>query len=78
MIGSTITESSTVAEVLEAHGAAADRVLRRYGLYCFGCHHSTSESIAGAARVHGIESRRVEALVSELNRAGRDEVGGAL
>ena len=73
-----ITESSTVAEVLEAHGAAADRVLRRYGLYCFGCHHSTSESIAGAARVHGIGGRRVEALVSELNRAARGEVGGTL
>ena len=73
-----ITESSTVAEVLEAHGAAADRVLRRYGLYCFGCHHSTSESIASAARVHGVEGRRVEALVSELNRAARGEVGGTL
>ena len=73
-----ITPASTVAEVLETYGAAADRVLRRYGLYCFGCHHSTSESIASAARVHGVEGRRVEALVSELNRAARGEVGGTL
>ena len=73
-----ITPASTVAEVLETYGAAADRVLRRYGLYCFGCHHSTSESIASAARVHGVEGRRVEALVSELNRAARGEGGGTL
>lgn len=73
-----ITQSAVVAEVLEAHGAAAERVLRRYGLYCFGCHHSTSESIALAARQHGIEGRRVEALVNELNRAVRDETGGTL
>jgi len=64
-----IGKTSTVAEVLEAHGAAADRILRRYGLYCFGCDRSTAESIEMAARQHGIDHRRVDRLVAELNQA---------
>lgn len=65
----SINRHSTVAQVLETHGAAADRVLRRHGLYCFGCHHSTSESIELAARQHGVDPRHVDLIVKELNRA---------
>jgi CMP-N-acetylneuraminate monooxygenase len=61
-----ITRASTVAEVLEAHGPDADRVLRRYGLYCSGCHHSTAESIEAAARQHGVDAHRLELMVREL------------
>lgn len=64
-----VTRLSTVAELLETHGADADRVLRRYGLYCRGCYHSTAESIEQAAQIHGVDSRRVDALVRELNQA---------
>ena len=55
------------ADLIETAGA--DRVLRRFGLYCSGCHHSTSDSIEMAARQHGLEPRRVELLLKELNRA---------
>ena len=64
-----VSAQSVIAEVLEAHGAVADQVLRRYGLYCFGCHHSTAESIELAARQHGVDARRVDHLVKELNHA---------
>jgi CMP-N-acetylneuraminate monooxygenase len=63
-----IDSSSTVAELLETHGDRADRILRRYGLYCLGCHHATSESLAMAARQHGLEPKRCELLVKELNQ----------
>ena len=65
---STMT-NATVAEVLEAFGADADRIFRRYGLYCSGCHHSTAESIETAARQHGIDRRHTDALVNELRSA---------
>jgi hybrid cluster-associated redox disulfide protein len=65
----TISGASTVAEVLEAHGSTADRILRRYGLYCSGCQHSTAESIEAAARQHGVDGHRVELLIRELARA---------
>ena len=64
-----ISRQSTVAELLEAYGDEADRVLRRYGLYCRGCQHSTAESLELAARQHSIDSRRVDLLVTELNHA---------
>lgn len=64
-----VTSASIVAEILEAHGPTADRVLRRYGLYCLGCAHGISESIALAARQHGVDDRRVDLLVRDLNGA---------
>jgi len=72
-----ISRQSTVAELLEAYGADADRVLRRYGLYCRGCQHSTAESLELAARQHGVDSRRVDLLVNELNHAIAGPATGA-
>jgi CMP-N-acetylneuraminate monooxygenase len=67
-----IDRRSTVAEVLETHGQTADRILRRYGLYCSGCHHSTAESIEMAARQHGVDAHGVDMLVRELARSCGD------
>ena len=67
-----IDARSTVAELLETHGPDADRVLRRYGLYCSGCQHSTSDSIGMAARQHGLEAERVAHLLAELNATFAD------
>ncbi len=68
-----IALSSTVADVLETYGDRADRVLRRYGLYCLGCQHSTAESLEMAARQHGLEARRCDLLIKELNQAFHGE-----
>jgi len=68
-----IDPGSTVAEVLEAHGDRADRILRRYGLYCLGCQHSTAESLQMAATQHGLEPKRRDLLIRELNQAFHGE-----
>ncbi|HUK33902.1 MAG TPA: MBL fold metallo-hydrolase [Vicinamibacterales bacterium] len=68
-----IAPTSTVAEVLETHGDRADRILRRYGLYCLGCQHSTAESLEMAARQHGLEPKRCDLLIKELNQAFHGE-----
>jgi len=70
---SPVAPASTVAEVLEAHGDRADRILRRYGLYCLGCQHSTAESLEMAARQHGLEPKRCDLLIKELNQAFHGE-----
>ena len=70
---SPIATTSTVAEVLEAHGDRADRILRRYGLYCLGCQHSTAESLEMAAQQHGLEPKRCDLLIKELNQAFHGE-----
>ena len=68
-----IAATSTVADVLEAHGDRADRILRRYGLYCLGCQHSTADSLEMAARQHGLEPKHCDLLVKELNQAFHGE-----
>jgi CMP-N-acetylneuraminate monooxygenase len=62
-----ITGDSVIADVVETHGHDAERILRRYGLYCAGCHHSPSESLAQGARAHGLEGAQIHRLVRELN-----------
>jgi CMP-N-acetylneuraminate monooxygenase len=68
-----IAATSTVADVLEAHGDRADRILRRYGLYCLGCQHSTADSLEMAVRQHGLEPKRCDLLIKELNQAFHGE-----
>ena len=63
-----IDPSSTIAELLETHGDRADRILRRYGLYCLGCQHSTSESLEMATRQHGLDEKHRDMLIKELNQ----------
>jgi hybrid cluster-associated redox disulfide protein len=70
-----IGRTSIVAEVLEAYGPEADRVFRRHGLYCLGCHHSTAESIESAARQHGVNAHGLDLLLREL--AGARDVSHA-
>ncbi len=65
----TITGDTAIADVLEFYGDDADKILRRYGLYCLGCHHSTFESISIGARNHGINGADVDKLLLELNKA---------
>jgi len=68
-----IDSAATVAELLETHGDRADRILRRYGLYCLGCQHSTADSLAMAARQHGLEPKRCDMLIKELNQTFHGE-----
>jgi CMP-N-acetylneuraminate monooxygenase len=68
-----IAPTSTVADVLETHGDRADRILRRYGLYCLGCQHSTADSLEMAARQHGLDPKRCDLLIKELNQAFHGE-----
>ena len=45
------------------------RSVRRYGLYCAGCHHSTADTIAQGAASHGLDDCHIQKLLRELNEA---------
>ena len=64
-----ISESSVVGELIERHGEQADRIMRRYGLYCVGCHRSTEDTLASGADAHGLDGRQRGRLVRELRQA---------
>jgi CMP-N-acetylneuraminate monooxygenase len=63
-----VGQASVVASLIESHGDQVVRILRRYGLYCAGCHRSTYESLQTAARQHGLDQAQTETLVRELQQ----------
>lgn len=62
-----ITAQTPIATILERKGEAADRILRRQGLYCTGCQHSTSDTLAHGAKAHGLSEDQVTRMLVELN-----------
>lgn len=69
-----ITLETPVAELTERFGPSADRIMRRYGLYCVGCHRAPFESIGQGAAQHGLAENQVERMMRELRvRAGAAE-----
>jgi CMP-N-acetylneuraminate monooxygenase len=65
---SVVSTRATVAALIEQHGEHAERVLRRYGLYCGGCHRANYETLHAAASQHGLNSDELDRLVVELQR----------
>lgn len=59
-----ITRDMTVGDVLQANPKTAD-VFRSMGMQCLGCPSATGESIAGAARTHGLSEDEVLAKLNE-------------
>ena len=63
-----ISVEAIVGDLIEEYGDQADRVLRRYGLYCTGCSHSAWCSIEDSGRIHGVPDTKIAHLTQELNR----------
>ncbi len=65
-----VTRDMTVGDVLKANPRTAD-VFRAMGMHCLGCPSATGESVAGAARTHGLSE---EELLEKLNAVGFGEM----
>lgn len=65
-----ITRDMTVGEVLKANPKTAD-IFRDMGMQCLGCPSATAESIAGAARTHGLSE---EEVLQKLNSVEQGEM----
>lgn len=59
-----ITKDMTFGEVLKKHPETV-KTFFQYGMHCFGCHLSVSETIEQGALAHGVS---VEDLITELNK----------
>ena len=65
MTGDTkITKDMTFGEVLKKHPETV-KTFFEYGMHCFGCHLSVSETIEQGALAHGVS---VDQLVEDLNK----------
>jgi CMP-N-acetylneuraminate monooxygenase len=58
---------NSVSEIVQRHGKSAERIMRRYGLYCVGCQNAEAESIVQAGATHGLAQSNVDRLLKELN-----------
>jgi CMP-N-acetylneuraminate monooxygenase len=61
------SDQRTVAALIDRGGERAERVMRRYGLYCGGCHRATYETLQTAAEQHGLNPVEFTRLVAELD-----------
>lgn len=65
-----ITRDMTVDEVLKANPRTAE-VFREMGMQCLGCPSARAETVAGAARIHGVSE---EELLKKLNEVEAGEM----
>jgi hybrid cluster-associated redox disulfide protein len=65
-----ITKDSTVGEVIKANPKAAE-VFQQMGMKCLGCPSASSETVANAAEIHGMDLHR---LLEELQSVGMGEM----
>lgn len=72
-----ITRDMTVGDVLQANPKTAD-VFRSMGMQCLGCPSATGESIAGAARTHGLSEDMVLTKLNEVEQGEMSEATKAL
>lgn len=63
-----ITQDTVIADLLEDYGIEADQILRRYGMYCFGCQHSTFDTLFIGAKSHSINMNDLNRMILELNQ----------
>jgi CMP-N-acetylneuraminate monooxygenase len=63
-----ISESTNVLEIVNNY-PNSEPILRRYGLYCFGCANAIKEDIKQAADYHGLDESSSKNLIMELNNA---------
>jgi len=59
-----ITKDMTFGEVLKKHPETV-KTFFEYGMHCFGCHLSVSETIEQGALAHGVS---VDQLIEDLNK----------
>ena len=59
-----ITKEMTFGEVLKKYPETV-KTFFQFGMHCFGCHLSTTETIEQGAMAHGVD---VDKLIEDLNK----------
>ncbi len=44
------------------------KVMMDYGLHCVGCPASAYDTIENGAKLHGLNSKKIEKLIADLNK----------
>jgi len=61
-----INGKMTLGEVVKKYPETAE-VMFKYGLHCIGCHVAAYETIEQGALVHGLDKKKIEMMLKEMN-----------
>ena len=61
-----INKNMTFGELLKQFPKAGP-ILAAYGLHCIGCHIGVFETIEQGAQAHGLDSAKIDAMMTDLN-----------
>lgn len=62
-----ITKTMTLGEVIEKYPKSVD-IFMKYGLHCIGCSVATWETLEQGAVAHGMDNKKIDSLLEELNK----------
>lgn len=64
-----ITKTMTFGEITTKRPESID-IFMKYGLHCVGCSTATWETLEQGAMAHGIDDKKLDILLKELNKLG--------
>ena len=62
-----IKKTMSLGEIVSKYPESAD-ILIKYGLHCIGCFVATYETLEQGAMAHGIEGKKLNNMLKELNK----------
>jgi iron-sulfur cluster assembly accessory protein len=65
-----ITKDMTIGEVIDAYPVTAEILLNK-GVHCIGCGARFLETIGQGLKSHGLSEKKIDAIVSDLNKAAK-------
>jgi len=69
-----IENRMSIATILENGGDEALKTMEKYGLFCASCDASLGESIEDGCKLHGIDKKKSELLVLELEKILKNKI----
>ena len=61
-----ITKKMTFSEILKLKPDCGE-LLFKHGLHCVGCHMAATETLEEGCKAHGMDDKKIDELVKELN-----------
>ncbi len=69
-----ITKDMTLGEIVSKFPESAG-IMTKYGLHCVGCHVAAWETLEDGAKAHGLDKKKIEKMVKELNEISEGKHG---
>ncbi len=63
-----INKDMTLGEVVKKYPETAE-VMLKYGLHCVGCHVAAWETIEQGSAAHGLDKKKRDEMLKEMNKA---------